>query len=531
MILQLHRQGIPMPKGWSWWTGHLLVLQKYVDRLPTNANVMLAIQEMALEFSDTEIFILDMWPVYPPLLVTYSPEAMAQITTKYNFPKTRMHLKFLGPIVGGPNMLSMNGAEWKLWRSVFNPGFSTACMADLVPAVVDSVQTFSDILREKAGSGPIQLDDLTTRLTMEIILKVTLDMESNRQRADHTIAHALGTIIDWHSFWDPRILANPLRPLVQRYYGHVINHSIRVELEKRFKEMKAARRSPESTAKKAKSVIALALDAYLTDQEKGINEETILDDHFAQYASYQIRLFLFAGNDTTSTSILYVYHMLSKHPKVLAKVREEHTAILGSDVSTVAQQLKDNPALLNKCSYTTSVIKESLRLFSPGGTMRQGQKGTAVTDRHGNVYPTDKFMMMVSHQAAHHNPRVWPRVEEFLPERWLVEAGHELYPETATYRPFEQGPRTCIGQTLVWNEMRIVLLMTARVFDISPAYEEWDALALQAEGPLTKLGKWVGIITQEKDKIKTVNGDRAFPTEKAGGHPADGYPCRITLAQ
>jgi cytochrome P450 len=71
-------------------------------------------------------------------------------------------------------MISMNDAEWKKWRSIFNPGFSAGTMVDQVSTVVDSVQVFCDILRVKAGTGPVHLDDLTTRLAMEVILKVTL---------------------------------------------------------------------------------------------------------------------------------------------------------------------------------------------------------------------------------------------------------------------------------------------------------------------------------------------------------------------
>lgn len=162
-----------MPK-WNWWMGHLLVLQKYVDRLPPDANVQLAMQDLALEWGETEIFLMDFWPIYPPFFIVYDPQAAVQVSTKFVLPKLPLHLKFMQPIVGGPNLHSMSGQEWKAWRSIFNPGFSSTRMMDLLPAVIDSVQVFCDILQESVGSGIIHLDDLTTRLTMEVILKVTL---------------------------------------------------------------------------------------------------------------------------------------------------------------------------------------------------------------------------------------------------------------------------------------------------------------------------------------------------------------------
>ena len=167
-----------MPNERSRLTGHLLTLQKYVDQIPADANVNLAMRDLAREYADTEVFLMDFWPVYPPLLMVYSPEVAVQVSTKYNLPKTDMHLSFMKPITGGPNLISMNDDEWKTWRSLFNPGFSTTTMMDNIPHIVDSVQIFCEKLREKGGRGLFCLDDLTTRLTMDVIIKVTLSVPS-----------------------------------------------------------------------------------------------------------------------------------------------------------------------------------------------------------------------------------------------------------------------------------------------------------------------------------------------------------------
>ena len=181
-------------------------------------------------------------------------------------------------------------------------------------------------------------------------------------------------------------------------------------------------------------------------------------------------------------------------------------------------------SLLNQFRYTIAVIKQSLRLYPPAATMRSGRPGVSVTDRRGNRYPMDYVGATVLHPAVHRNPRIWPQPDKFLPERFLVEHGHELFPYPPAFRPFEQGPRNCIGQTLVWNEIQIALVLTIRKFDITPAYEEWDAMK--------KPGLLGGLKTRlVGEPVKTVNGDRAYQTEKAGTHPADGYPCRVTLAE
>jgi hypothetical protein len=76
------------------------------------------------------------------------------------------------------------------------------------------------------------------------------------------------------------------------------------------------------------------------------------------------------------------------------------------------------------------------------------------------------------------------------------------------------------------NEIKIVLILAARTFEVTPAYEEWDRKQEQKRTFWQKTARWAG-----GEDINTVYGDRAYQSEKAGTHPADGYPCRVTVLQ
>jgi len=52
-------------------------------------------------------------------------------------------------------------------------------------------------------------------------------------------------------------------------------------------------------------------------------------DEFIDTVIAQLKLFLFAGHDTTATSICWVLHCLAKHPGAAASVRAEHDVVLG----------------------------------------------------------------------------------------------------------------------------------------------------------------------------------------------------------
>jgi cytochrome P450 len=148
------------------------MLQKYQQQLSADANVNLATKDLCTEFSETELFLMDYWPVYPPLFVAFGPDICSQITSKHNLPKTEQIGKSLLPITGGQGMISMNGDEWKFWRGLFNPGFSAASMTDNLPHIVGCVQVFCEKLKENASKDIVCLDELTIRPTIDVIIKV-----------------------------------------------------------------------------------------------------------------------------------------------------------------------------------------------------------------------------------------------------------------------------------------------------------------------------------------------------------------------
>lgn len=295
--------------------------------------------------------------------------------------------------------------------------------------------------------------------------------------------------------------------MVEWWNGRQMDRYISNELDKRFSAYKS-----HAGDQRRKSVIDLVLQAYL-DQPEAQKSNT-LDPNFRSSAIAQIRVFLFAGHDSTSSTICYAFHMLSQHQEVLCRLRDEHNAILGAEVSKTPTLLIENPTLLNQLPYTLAVIKETLRLFPPAASGRDGKRHAWITSDAGRKCPTeDVIMIWTIHVELHRNPKYWPRANDFLPERWLVEPGHELFPHKDAWRAFEHGPRNCIAQGLVMMELKIILAILARMIDVSDAYEEWD-----------RLNPRVG-----KEVKRTYRGERAYQMEEAAAHPVEHYPCRVSF--
>ncbi|KAI4174961.1 MAG: hypothetical protein LQ343_001988 [Gyalolechia ehrenbergii] len=466
-------------------------------------------------FQDEGMFYVDLWPVSGMMIIVTSPlvaTQVAQTNTTLSHDRASMLKRFFKPIAGGPNLFDMAEKEWRPWRQVFNKGFSTEQVTNLVPHVLEETEVYKGTLRELARKGEMfYLDLVTLRFTIDVIGQTILNASLGAQKGYNILADSMLSQIRWHQ---PNAEANPLghfnfiRWTVEWWNGRQMDQYIGTEIDKRFADFKNA----AADDKKQKSVIDLVLQAYVA--QSGEQKTDKLDPAFRTFAIRQIRLFIFAGHDSTSSTICYAFHLLSKNPSALQQIRAEHDKVLGKGLPQTSTSLKNNPKLLNDLPYTTAVIKEVLRLFPPAASSREGKPGTHIHSDQGKTCPTDNVTMIWTlHVELHRNPKFWPRPLEFLPERWLVDPSHELSPKRYAYRAFEYGPRNCIAEGIVMTVLKIVLACVVREFEFRDAYAEWDR-AHPVKG-------------MEREKL-VYRGDRAYQMEEAAAHPVEHYPCRVS---
>lgn len=510
---RLQRQGLPMPPHHPLF-GHLPLIASIVRSLPKRAAQGYFGDQIRLRYPHLdEAIYLDLWPFAPRILLVISPHLMHQYSQDRYLPKHPTVPEFLTQIVGKHNLVSMEGPMWKQWRVNFNPGFSANQVMNLIPGIVDEVVVFRDLLRVQASKNEIfQLEELSLKLSFDIIGRVVMDHKFNSQRADNTMVSALRRQIDSTNFGvDPNPLAqmNFLRPVAQWYNTRTMNSYLSHQLSLRYSNI-----CTEDV--QGKSIVDLALKSHHMSNPYPVEKSTpatspIVDAKFKELLMSQIKIFIFAGHDTVSSSACYAYHLLSKHQSVLALVQEEHKTVFGPNIDALPTILASNPYTLNELPLTLAVIKETLRLFPPAASVRCGQSDFFLSSPISDTrFPTEECLIWSDHHGLHRNPRYWVRPNEFLPERWLVSENDPLYPVKDAWRPFEKGPRSCIGQELAIVELKVILALTVREFKIEDAYREWDL----------RMG------TGEKERAG-VSGERAFQFIRSSGHPSELYPCTV----
>ncbi|KAI9150744.1 putative sterigmatocystin biosynthesis P450 monooxygenase stcS [Paramyrothecium foliicola] len=423
----------------------------------------LAFVAMNKSLNSPPLMFVDLRPVGTPLVIVRSHQVAEQISRAskslpHSPPKMPQVYGHMAHLVGSGSILGAAGDDWKSLRRRFNPGFASQHLLKLLPCVVDKSLLFINQLDNAANTGDsFSLVRLSGNLIFDVITSVIMDHDFGAQslgRASHFMSayHELietyaneQVDIPWYftpmTEWKRRNLAKGVRKELKS----IIQHAFTDRIEGDVRPL---------------SVLHLSLRNIdtLTPQ--------ILED-----TCDQLSTFLFAGHDTTSILLSWMFYELSRTPHAIQALRNELDQVFGPNPNPIRIRymlLGDgSQELLNGMTYASAVIKETLRLWPPAGTARRISPGTGLKlELPVGEFPLDGLDVYNCAILIQRDPDVYgDTADEFVPERWLGEAASHI--PASAWRPFERGPRNCIGQELVSIEAKVVIALVARRYDFT----------------------------------------------------------------
>ncbi|KAF9873073.1 cytochrome P450 [Colletotrichum karsti] len=162
--------------------------------------------------------------------------------------------------------------------------------------------------------------------------------------------------------------------------------------------------------------------------------------------------FIFAGADTTASTLTYLVWAVLKNPALQARLEAELAAV---DESALLDD-----AFLETLPILNAVVEETLRLYTgvPSSLPRVvPSKGVTL----GGYFIPAGLEVETQAYTLHRNPEVWPNPLKFDETRWLDPAG--LTPlQKSTFNPFGAGTRVCIGLHLAKMEIRMAAALLFR---------------------------------------------------------------------
>jgi cytochrome P450 len=332
----------------------------------------------------------------------------------------------------GEGLLTSEGSGWLRQRRLSQPAFHRERMASYGQTMAAYTE---DMLATWQDGEVRDIHQEMMQLTMRIVAKVLFSVEV---KADtERVAGALNILMR-HTSGGRMILPPALRhipvPAMIR-----VKRAVR-ELDEIVDRIIRQRRASGEDTGDLLSMLMAARD----EDGSGMTDRQLRDE---------ILTFLLAGHETTAVSLSWTWYLLSQHPQVEQKLREEWTQVLGGR----APRLEDLPRL----PYTDKVVKESMRLYPPAWSL--ARTVTKEVELGGYRLPVGANVVM-SQWILHRDPRFFEQPEQFNPDRWTAEAAQRL-PRFA-YFPFGGGPRLCIGASFAMMEANLLLAAIAQRFQL-----------------------------------------------------------------
>lgn len=168
----------------------------------------------------------------------------------------------------------------------------------------------------------------------------------------------------------------------------------------------------------------------------------------------------FAGNDTTSTRLLWYVLYMVRYQDVQAKVHAELDRVVGKDGMPSWNDRKKLP-------YTMATIEETIRA-STSAPILLPHKALRNTTLEGYTIPKNTTIA-INAWALHFDEDEWVDPQVFNPERFLDAGGKPIQVAgVKSFLPFGAGRRSCVGEALARQQLFVILSQLLHRFNLEP---------------------------------------------------------------
>lgn len=379
----------------------------------------------------------------------------------------------------GTGLLTSTGSKWKTRRRLLTPAFHFRILEDFTSTMSVQSIILAEILgKESRRYNGIDVVPKVTMCTLDIICETIMGTQINAQiDASSSYVNAVNRLGELFL----RRLSKPLlwvdfifraSYLGTEYYRcldtlHSFTRKVIADRKLKLKEeIDAGVLSTSETGEmKTRSNIRRPfLDLMLMEHLK--NSGAITDEGIRE----EVDTLMFAGHDTTAMGISWALFLIGHSPKEQEKIHDELDFIFGDDRERHVTE--DD---LKEMKYLECAIKESHRIYPPvpfiSRTCEEPFELAGVMLQKGTI-------VQISNYSLNRNSDVFPKPEEFHPERFLPENSRGRNP--FAYLPFSAGPRNCVGQKFAMSEEKTVIANILRRYQLK-SVQQRDVIVLVSQ--------------------------------------------------
>ena len=373
-----------------------------------------------------EIFYGKKSSLMPPFVIFSDPQAIEKVFTADPnlFEISKQSTAPVRVLLGNKSLVLLDGVQHKQHRKLLMPPFHGERMKSYGQTMVDVTK---EVISQWQVGQTIRIRDYTQEISLQVILRTVFGLKDG-QRYDRLKA----ILVDWlDTFNSPLNSFFLFFPALQKDLGRLTPWGKFLKQQRQIKEIlqEECDRRRNNSDLMGEDILSLLLEARYEDGQP-MSDESIRDE---------LLTMLFAGHETTASSLAWSFYWLHRQPEVGQKCRAElNTLATDADFTEIA-----------KLPYLNAVVSETLRLnpvvVFVGRQLTQpfelmGYQLKAGTSLFPSIYLT------------HQREEIYPEPKKFKPERF-IERQFSPY----EYLPFGGGNRRCLGYAFALFEMKLVL--------------------------------------------------------------------------
>ncbi|XP_008046560.1 cytochrome P450 4Z1 [Carlito syrichta] len=354
----------------------------------------------------------------------------------------------------GRGLVTLDGSKWQQHRQIVKPGFSISTLKIFITLMNQSVRLMLDKWEKLIAQDPhLEITEHVCLMTLDSIMKCAFNQDNTQK--NRTLDSYLEAALNcakcsiWRAnnflYHNDQIFKFSSQGQIFNKFCQVIQQHTDKLIQDRKKSLKNKLKQ-DTTQKKYQDFLDILLRAK-DEHREHFSEEDI---------RAEVKTFMFAGHDTTSSAISWILYCLGKNPVHQQRCRDEIRELLGDGSAITWEHLSQMP-------YTTMCIKECLRLYPPGATIAR-MLNKPVTFPDGRSLPAG-ITVLLNIWAIHHNPTIWEDPEVFNPLRFSKENSDQRH--SHAFIPFSAGSRNCIGQQFAMIECKVALALTLLRFEVA----------------------------------------------------------------
>ncbi|KAI0206838.1 cytochrome P450 [Astrocystis sublimbata] len=161
---------------------------------------------------------------------------------------------------------------------------------------------------------------------------------------------------------------------------------------------------------------------------------------------------IIAGSDTIAPTLVFAFYEMAHYPQYQTRLL---SALRDIDIYDRNQ--------LSTCELLTAIIHETLRLHPPvptGGYRQTPSSGMTIN----GTYIPGNITVVSPRYSLGRLETSYECADQFIPERWTTR--REMVKDARGFAPFSQGRFNCVGKGLAMNEMRFVIALLIKKFEV-----------------------------------------------------------------